>query len=92
LEFNKKLVFWVSEILTPYMRLQLCINSLFLQKQEIMETIVIHPKNKAELELLKTMLKKMSVKAKVVSESLEHRNLKEAMLKHSKDFFISKLE
>jgi hypothetical protein len=53
-----------------------------------METLVIHPQNKAELGLLKEMLKKMSIKATVVSEPLEHKQLKLAMLAHSKKFFI----
>ena len=57
-----------------------------------METIVIHPKDKTELDLLKTMLKKMSVKIKVVGDSKEHKDLQSAMLIHSKDFFISKMD
>ena len=57
-----------------------------------METIVIHPKDKTELDLLKTMLKKMSIKIKVLADSNEHKNLQSAMLNHSKKFFISKME
>jgi hypothetical protein len=57
-----------------------------------METIIIHPRDKEELDMLKLMLKKMAVKAKVLRESGENEKLKTAMLLHSKNFFISKMD
>ncbi len=57
-----------------------------------METLVVTPRNKAELGLLKTMLKKMDIKSKVIGTSKEHDDLKNAMLAHSKRFFIEKID
>lgn len=57
-----------------------------------METLVVHPRSKSELVLIKALLKKMDIRSKVIKESANHIILKEAMLAQSKKFFIEKLD
>jgi len=57
-----------------------------------METLVVHPRSKSELVLVRAMLKKMDIRSNIIKEPESHKVLKEAMLKHSKIFFSERLD
>jgi hypothetical protein len=57
-----------------------------------METLVIHPRSKSELVLVRSLLKKMDIRANIVKEHVSHKLLKEAMLNQSKKFFTERLD
>jgi hypothetical protein len=57
-----------------------------------METLIVHPRSKSELILVKALLKKMDIRSKVIKEQASHIALKEGMLAQSKRFFLEKID
>ncbi len=63
-----------------------------MHEKKIMETLVVHPRSKSELVLIKALLKKMDIRSKVIKEPASHIVLKKAMLAQSKKFFLEKID